>query len=195
MPMFDLDVMPDLIARLLASPGHDVLLVLLAAAAVIDWRTSRIPNWLTLGGLAIGLAYNAVAHGFQAGLLPALAGAAAGLVLLLPMYALRIMGAGDVKLMAMVGAFLGISQIAFAVICTFIAGGVAAVAFALYHRSARRMAGNVGEIVQSMAFAALVGARPEASLAQRASVGKLPYAVSIAAGTLAWLLAGLAGLA
>jgi prepilin peptidase CpaA len=192
--MLDIHSLTDLPARLLASPGDAVLLALLAAAAAIDWRTYRIPNWLTVGGMTFGLLYNAASQGLQSGLLPALAGLAAGLVLLLPLYALRVMGAGDVKLMAMVGAFLGISQIAYVVLCTFIAGGIAAIVFALYHRAARRMAGNVAETVQSMAFAAMAGVRPTPELPRRASIGKLPYAISIFAGTTVWLLATLAGL-
>jgi prepilin peptidase CpaA len=187
--MPDLQALIDLPARLLASPNDAVLFTLLAAAAAIDWRTYRIPNWLTVGGMAFGLLYNAAVHGLGSVLLPALAGLATGLALLLPLYALRIMGAGDVKLMAMVGAFLGISQIAQVVLCTFIAGGIAALVFAIWHRAVRRMTANVADIAQSMAFAAIVGVRPTPELSRRTSIGKLPYAVSIAAGTLGWLVA------
>jgi prepilin peptidase CpaA len=193
--MPDMQALINLPAGLIASPSDAVLVALLAAAAAIDWRTYRVPNWLTVGGMTFGLLYNGVAHGLGSGLLPALAGLAAGLALLLPLYALRIMGAGDVKLMAMVGAFLGISQIAQVVLCTFIAGGIAALVFAIWHRAVRRMTANVADIAQSMAFAALVGVRPSPELSRRPSIGKLPYAVSIAAGTIGWLLASLAGLA
>jgi prepilin peptidase CpaA len=146
--------------------------------------------------MVLGLAWNSWQHGFTGGFLLALAGLGTGLALLLPLYALRIMGAGDVKLMAAVGAFLGLPDVLFAIVWSFIAGGVAAIAFALYHRSSRRMAANVAAIVQWMAFAAMAGVRPAPELAgRRASIGKLPYAVSIAAGTTGWLLARLAGLA
>lgn len=182
-----------LLAALFASPREAVLLALLATASVIDWRTYRVPNWLTAGGMAFGLIFNTAAHGFMGGLLPALAGLAAGLALLLPLYVLRVMGAGDVKLMAMVGAFLGISQIAYAVLFTLIAGGAAALLFALYHRTTRRLAGNVAAIVQHVAFAAIAGVRPAPAASGHASAGRLPYAVSIAAGTLGYLAARLAG--
>ena len=193
--MPDLQAVINLPARLFASPSDAVLVILLSAAAAIDWSTYRVPNWLTVGGMTFGLLYNTAVHGLGAGLLPALAGMAAGLALLLPLYALRVMGAGDVKLMAMVGAFLGISQIAQVVLCTFIAGGIAALVFAIWHRAVRRMTANVADIAQSMVFAAIVGVRPSPELSKRHSIGKLPYAVSIAAGTIGWLSAGLTGLA
>jgi prepilin peptidase CpaA len=104
------------------------------------------------------------------------------------------MGAGDVKLMAMVGAMVGLPDILWAVLYSLAAGGVAALAFAVYHRAVRRMTGNVVDIVQSMTFAALAG-YPTPALAGHASIGKLPYGVSIAAGTIAWLIARLLGFA
>jgi len=184
------------LAKLLNQPGAVVLVALLVMAAVIDWRTYRIPNWLTAGGMAFGLIYNSViAQTWHDGLLSALAGLGVGLVVLLPVYALRVMGAGDVKLMAMVGAFVGLPDILGAVLYSLIVGGVAAVGFALYHRALRRMTANIMDIVQSMAFAAVVGSRPTPALSGRASIGKLPYGVSIAVGTIAWLGARLFGLA
>jgi prepilin peptidase CpaA len=175
-------------ATLLATPRDAVLAALLATAAVIDWRTYRIPNWLTVGGMALGLLGNTAADGLMSGLLPALAGLALGVAVLLPLYALRLMGAGDVKLMAAAGAFIGAPEILYAVLFTFIAGGAVALAFAAYRKALRRMAGNVLDTVRFMAFAAVIGLKPEPA-AQRPSVGKLPYGCSIAAGTVVWLAA------
>ena len=184
----------------LATPDLDdarigLLVALLMLAAFIDVRTFRIPNWLTVGGAAVGLGLNTAIswHSLSAawavnGFLWALGGLAAGLVIMLPMYALRVMGAGDVKLMAMVGAFLGLSQIVPAVLCVFVAGGVLALGYSVWRRAFRRMASNVTQIVQSMAFAAFAGFRPTGALAARPSIGNLPYGVSIGAGTIAWIV-------
>lgn len=181
------DSLPSLLAGLAGNPGI-ALAILVIAAAVIDVQSYRIPNRLTVGGMLLGLAWNtAAASAPHMGFLLALGGLAAGLALLLPLYALRVTGAGDVKLMAMVGAFLGLPEILYAVVCTLIAGGVVAVVFALYRRAFRRMTGNVIEIMQSMTFAALAGYRPTPGLAGLTSIGKVPYGVSIAVGTLAWL--------
>jgi prepilin peptidase CpaA len=188
--MNELNLLPEFLARLITQPRAVVLVALLVVAAVIDWRTYRIPNWLTVGGMAFGLIYNTVsATAAWSGLLWACAGLATGLVVMLPAYVLRIMGAGDVKLMATVGAFLGAPEILYAVLCTLIVGGFAAIAFAVYRRAFRRMTGNVAEIVQSMAFAAIAGYKPPPAMEGRASVGKFPYGISIAIGTLAWLVA------
>ena len=138
--------------------------------------------------MALGLLGNAAADGITSGLLPAAAGLALGIAVLLPLYALRLMGAGDVKLMAAVGAFIGAPEILYAVLFTFIAGGVAALAFAVYRKALRHTAANVLDTVQFMTFAAVAGVRPQ-PMAGRTSIGKLPYGSCIAAGTLAWLTA------
>ena len=189
----------DSLQPLLASlAGHPAiaLVALVVAAAVVDVQSYRIPNWLTAGGMLLGLAWNsAIAPAPLAGFLWALGGLAVGLAVLLPFYALRAMGAGDVKLMAMVGAFLGLPAVLYAVLFTFIAGGVLAVTFALAHRSAGRMAANVGEIARHMAFGAMTGTRPAVPLAAGPSIGKLPYGISIAIGTIAYVVADQLGFA
>jgi prepilin peptidase CpaA len=186
--MQELNVLPEVLARFLTQTHVVVLIALLMAAAVIDWRTYRIPNWLTVGGMAFGAAYNtAFPPAGQYGILFALAGLGCGLIVFLPLYALRIMGAGDVKLMAMVGAFVGLPGIFSAVLYTLIVGGAAALGMAIYRRAFRRMASNVIDITQSLMIAAIAGYRPPSAMEGRASIGKLPYGISIAVGTIAWL--------
>jgi prepilin peptidase CpaA len=105
--MPDIHTFTSALAMAHADPRSAMLVALLATATAIDWRTYRIPNWLSVGGMALGLLGNAAAEGITSGLLPALAGLALGIAVLLPLYALRLMGAGDVKLMAAVGAVIG----------------------------------------------------------------------------------------
>jgi len=168
------------------------LVLLLLLAATIDVRTMRIPNRLTVTGAVIGLAFSAAIPWQELGpnwaldgFLSALGGMAAGLALLLPLYALRVMGAGDVKLMGMVGAFVGLQQIVPTVLSVFIAGGVLALAWSVYRRVFRRVTAGAAELAMSLAFAALSGTRPTLTTA---SAGKLPYGLSITVGTLTWLL-------
>lgn len=75
-------------------------------AAWTDWRWRKIPNWLTVSGLILGIGTNAIAAGWH-GAKASLEGAGLALVLLLPFVLLRGLGAGDWKLMAAIGAFLG----------------------------------------------------------------------------------------
>jgi prepilin peptidase CpaA len=77
-----------------------------SVAAVIDVLSRRIPNWVTFAGFVSGVLINTWLAG-ASGTLAALAGAALGLALLLPFHAIRAMGAGDVKLLAAIGALLG----------------------------------------------------------------------------------------
>ncbi len=81
-----------------------VAVVLLAAWT--DWRQRRIPNWLTVPGLLLGLGMNTIAFGWP-GAKASLEGAGLALVLLLPLVLMRGLGAGDWKLMGAIGAFLG----------------------------------------------------------------------------------------
>jgi prepilin peptidase CpaA len=106
------------------------------------------------------------------------------------MYALRIMGAGDVKLMAMVGAFLGAAATATALLFCVITAGVAALAYATHHRRLAPMLANVNGILRGMLWSAVAGhpRRPPPGAAMP-SVGKLAYGVSIAVGTTVYLVA------
>ena len=89
----------------------------LIEAAIIDGRSLRVPNWLTYHFLAGGLIF-AFMRGGSPFLLSSLAGAAVGLLTLLPLYSIGGMGAGDVKLMAGLAAWVGPWVTAVAFVCT-----------------------------------------------------------------------------
>lgn len=180
----------DLLVMLISDLHTGVLIAMLALAAVIDFRSYRIPNWLTASGIVFALVYNGLAPvSPQQGFLWSLQGMGIGFLLTLPLHVLRTMGAGDVKLMAMVGAFVGMPAVLYAVLASFIVGGLAAIAYALWHRAMGRMLGNVAAVAQNMMLTVIGGMRPEAQLQVGASVGKLPYGVSIGIGTAGFLVA------
>ncbi len=173
-----------------------LLACLLAWAVASDVRSRRIPNQLVLLGALAGLALQATMtpgaglfnEPFGAvGLLKAGAGMVLGLLLLLPMYALGALGAGDVKLMAMIGTFLGPLDILGAGLASVLAGGVLALLVSLFQGSLRKVAGNVKEMVLGSVLRGMSGgsARIDAPLA---ATGQLPYAVAIACGTVCYLL-------
>lgn len=180
----------ELLGMLVMDPHTGVLMALLLVAAVCDYRVYRIPNWLTASGTVLGLIFSvAMPLSPHMGFLWACEGMLLGLLMMLPLYLLRVMGAGDVKLMAMIGAFLGVPAIFYAVVVTFIVGGVAALGFALFNRALGRMLDNVKHIVQIMMLSAIGGMKPNAFIDASTSVGKLPYGVSIGIGTAGYLVA------
>ena len=136
----EIQALLSLLWMLASDPRMLVLFALLVVASISDCRSYRIPNWLTFGGALFALLSGMVmARTPGVGAVQALSGLALGFVLLLPGYALGLMGAGDVKLMAMVGAFLGAGATFQAVLLSFIASGVFALAFAIYHRKLLRI--------------------------------------------------------
>lgn len=190
MELSELRAATELVVMLFTEPRSLILLLLLLAATLCDLRTQRIPNVLTFGGTTVALLYglaSPVHHG--GGLGGALGGLALGLVLMLPLYLLRAMGAGDVKLMAMVGAFLGPEATWQAVIFVFIAGGLAALAYALWHGVIGQLLRNTVQAVETVVGSVAAGIRPDARASTAPSVGRLPYGVSIALGTFAFLVA------
>lgn len=181
----------ELLWMLLTDPRLGVLLGLLAVAASIDLARGRIPNWLVLAGLAYALGFNALHPDYLrdgAGLAGSLGGLALGFGLTLPLYLLRGMAAGDVKLMAMTGAFLGPRDALIALLWSFVAGGLMALLLVVARRRVAVFARNVASLFWSLA-AASGGGVGLAAPTPRTSAGTLPFGVAIALGTGAYLLA------
>lgn len=157
------------------------LLVILAVAVREDLSSHRIPNGLTLGALALGIVLQAYGGGLDAFRL-SIAGAAAGLAMLLPFYLMKGMGAGDVKLMMAAGAFLGPVDASVAVLLSLVAGAVLAVVIVVW-----RVASATG--VPALSGNGAAGDSKLQSAFTRAAAEKFPYAAAIAAGVVAtmWL--------
>jgi prepilin peptidase CpaA len=185
---FDISVLGAL-KPLVFDPRLAMLTMLLVLAASVDVRQHRIPNLLVLVGLCVAVMYNGLyAPSVQEnGWLLAIKGALVGFFMLLPLYLVRAMGAGDVKLMAMVGAFLGPLGAFCAVLGTFVAGGILAITMLVWKRRLRRALGNVYHLVSTNLLAAPAGSF-DFTMSGTDSVGKLPYAVAIAAGTVGYLI-------
>ena len=188
--MSERDALIELLWMLVSDAGTGALLVLLAAAAVIDWRTRRIPNWLTVGGMVYGLVFNAThATSLWVGLAHAGEGLALGLVVLFPLWLLRVMGAGDVKLMAMVGAFVGPAALLRTILIVFVVGGAMALAYTVNTGALRRLLANLRFIGMSLVMPGQGAWRSTMQATNAGSVGKQPFAVSIFVGTTAFLVA------
>lgn len=154
-------------------------------AAVIDGRALRVPNWLTIH-LALGGLAAAAWSGGWAGLGWALAGSATGLAVLLPLYAIGGMGAGDVKLMAGLGAWAGPTITLHAFVATALVGGAIALAMVaasgawVHHWTNFRLIGR--EIVEVRDPVRLA----EAAAKRKPSMMLLPYGIPMAIGTIGY---------
>jgi prepilin peptidase CpaA len=158
--------------------------VIVLLATVTDVRRRRIPNVLTFSAALAALVFHAVAGGWL-GVAWSLAGWLAGALLFFPMFALRGMGAGDVKLLAAVGACLGPAQILIVALVASIAGGVIAVIVATTHGYLRTAVSNVWMLLTHWR---VVGVEPLNTVTLEGTTGpRLAYAVPIAIGTMVTL--------
>lgn len=171
------------------------LMILLALAVIVDIRTRTIPNLLVATGLAVGFLLQLLVpigdgpftDGGAIGILSAAAGVTVGFAGLFPLYALRAMGAGDVKLMMTVGAFLGPMQTVGVLVLTFAAGGVLALGMALWQRSMAQLVTNLRFMLTHSAVKAATSQGMKFEPLQH-TAGRMPYAVAIAAGTVLQLI-------
>ena len=172
-----------------------MLLVLVVVAAVTDLAIRKIPNLLLLAAWCgvFGLHLSGVTPAGSAG--SALGGAAVGFAMFIPLYALRGMAAGDVKLMATVGLFFGPGQTVHACILAWCAGGVMALLIILVTGRWQLAWNGVRKLMLSLLPLPLlawlrVGAGPASAPDGTApqSAGSMPYGLAIALSAL-WLLA------
>lgn len=170
------------------TPALWLLAMVAMAAAITDLRNRRIPNWVTFPSFALGLILNAALHGWI-GLGSATAGAGLAILIYLPLFLIRAVGAGDLKLMAAMGAIAGPRDWMALFLFTALAGGVLALAVTLVKGRLRRTLRNTGLILRELAsLRAPYHASAELDVSTEAGV-RLPHAVSILVGTVGVLLA------
>ncbi len=152
---------------------------LAGAACWFDVRTRRIPNQLTFSAATAGLVAATLTHGGQ-GAVSSATGLIVGLALFFPLFALKGLGAGDVKLMGALGAWLGSWTVLGVAFYTTLAGGLLALGLIVKHRHGSQVLRNLWLLLMHWR---VCGFRPFESLTLDTSAGpKLPYALPIAAG-------------
>jgi prepilin peptidase CpaA len=163
-----------------------LLAAVLVVAATIDAIRFRVPNWLTYPLVVGGWVYSTAAFGWE-GMSWSLFGTVVGLALLLPVYAIGGMGAGDVKLFAGVGAWLHATQTLHAFCISAVVGGVIAVALVAWRRDWKKHWTQF----QVISFEVLTIRDPEAlstiAAERKSSMALLPYGVPIMLGTVLYL--------
>jgi prepilin peptidase CpaA len=164
-----------------------LLSAVLVFAAVIDGWKLKVPNWITFPLIVAGWTYSTAYFGWE-GLAWSLLGTAVGLLLLLPAYAIGGMGAGDVKLLAGVGAWVWATNTLYAFCVSAVVGGIIAVAMVLWRRDWRHhwyqlwsIVGEVFEVRDPNRLSAIAAERKSAMLL-------LPYGIPIAIGSIAYFV-------
>jgi prepilin peptidase CpaA len=178
-------------------------------AAVIDGWKLKVPNWLTfplvLSGWLLGLLHNCdvlVPETGVGGIGASLAGTALGFVLLLPVYAIGGMGAGDVKMQmgfgSWIGAFYGLSSteagpsalsiIWWAFAIAVIIGGVLALGMILVRGEFRKNLANTREILGDLLNAKGIEQVSENAARRKPRMHLLPYGIPLCLGFVSYLI-------
>lgn len=147
--------------------------IIFAVACYGEITAHRIPNWLTLGGMALGLGAAAITDGLT-GLADSALGLAVGGGVFLPFCLMGVIGGGDMKLMGATGAILGWPLILYALTDTCLAGGILALVIMAWNGVLFSTLGNVFRIIVGM---------PRRTRGLR-NPPMVPYGIAIAAGTL-----------
>jgi prepilin peptidase CpaA len=166
------------LTREFAYPAASLLCA--AVGAGFDIKSRRVPNFLTLPAIVGGLLFHFAFGGWRQLLSAVAAGLICGFIFLV-FYLGGGMGAGDVKLITAVGCIAGLSQTGYLLIWTALAGGVMAIALALYRRRLKETLVNLGALVVHHRIEGLAP-HPELNIANAQTL-RLPYAVAIAAGS------------
>ena len=149
-------------------------------AGILDWRSRRIPNWLTVSGLVAGIAVNAGLAGWG-GIKVALLGALLGLALLFPLVLVRSMGAGDWKLAGALGAALGARQLGTVLVVAFLLAGLIALIVVLWSGRLKQTLLNVARMLGALLSLRMPPA--ELSIDDPGST-KIPFGVAMSAAVL-----------
>ncbi|HTU25994.1 MAG TPA: prepilin peptidase [Pirellulales bacterium] len=161
--------------------------VTLIVAAVIDGLQLKVPNWITFPMILSGWIYSTVTFGWE-GLGASLLGTAVGLGLLLPAYAIGGMGAGDVKLLAGVGAWMGTIITIYAFCVSALLGGVIAIGMVLYRRAWEKHRDQFWTIVNEVTTIRDPELLSAIAAERKKSMLLLPYGIPIALGSIAYFV-------
>jgi prepilin peptidase CpaA len=155
---------------------------MLILAVIMDLSSRKIPNSLVLFGLIVSLLLQCFAAQ-GAGGLNWLAGVAVAFACFIPLYVLRGMAAGDVKLMMAVGGFFGYPLVVTAVAYSYLAGGLMAICYVLIKGRFRLLIQNLYSLIIDQFIKTTSEVDVYDGQVIKQSVGQMPFALAIALGT------------
>jgi prepilin peptidase CpaA len=167
--------------------GEILLGILVGIAAVYDIRFRRIPNWLVLAGILAGFVWNVLSTGLP-GLGHAAAGLGLGFILYFPLYLIRGRRAGDVKLLAAVGAIAGPGNCFWIFLLTAILGGAIVLVVVMIHKRTSHTFFNLSWIVRDLLrFKAPYKSSEELDVTTDKGL-RVPHAAMMAVGAAAFIV-------
>lgn len=158
-----------------------VVTITLIAAAIIDGLMLKVPNWLTFPFIISGWIYSGCCFGLE-GLGWSLLGTGVGLALLLPAYAIGGMGAGDVKLLSGVGAWMHARHTLWGFSVAAIVGALLAIIMVVFLKSWKKHASQFWMIVQEILVIRNPNELSKIAADRKNSMLLLPYGIPIAIG-------------
>lgn len=164
-----------------------VLVAVVLIAAAYDLRFRRIPNWLSVSGVIAGFAVNTMLSGRQ-GLATACLGLACAFLVYVPLYLVRAMGAGDVKLMGAVGAIAGAGNWIAILLVTAIIGGIVSLVVIAARKRFHQTLSNLTVIGAELLHFRMPFATEKRLDIRSSEALRLPHAAVIAAGSIVFLL-------
>jgi len=164
-------------------------------AAYIDGKELRVPNKLTLPMIVAGWIWSSIFYGMNGdgwyiGLMWSLAGTGVGLATLLPAYAIGGMGAGDVKMMAAIGAWVHCSITVYAFCVSTIVGAILAIIMVIAAGEGRKHYNQFFMILNEFTTIGDPEALAKIATERKSSMRLLPYGIPLAIGTIcyfAWM--------
>ena len=172
-----------------------VVTAFVIVAAYIDGKELRVPNKITYPMIVAGWIYSMISYGlagdgWYVGLLWSLAGTAVGLATLLPAYSIGGMGAGDVKMMAAVGAWVYCWTTLYAFFVSAVVGAILAIAMIVISGDAKKHFNQFVYILNEILTVRNPETLSEIAAERKSSMRLLPYGIPLAIGTVtyfAWM--------
>lgn len=178
-------------ASLIENWPYWVVAIFAIVAAYIDGKCLKVPNLITFPMIIAGWIYSSIAYGmagegWYVGLWWSLAGTAVGLMTLLPAYAIGGMGAGDVKMMAAIGAWVHVTITLYAFCIGTIVGAILAVAMILMSGEAKKHWNQMFFLVNEIWTIRNPEVLSEIAAERKSSMRLLPYGIPLAIGTVCY---------
>ncbi|MCG8499715.1 MAG: A24 family peptidase [Firmicutes bacterium] len=161
------------------------VIILVLLALISDIRTYKIKNIIVFPFMIIGMVTNTLINGFE-GFMFSLAGCIIPVILLILLYILRMLGAGDIKLFSAIGAIMGSGFVLYTIAYSFLCGGVMALCLMIIHKHGKQRLYYLYRYLKTCLITLSV--HPYTDFEDKTDGAKFHFAYAVACGTLITLI-------